>query len=122
MPWTIWPALVVLWGVCWMFNSELVSSEAVEAEVPLLLDQPVQPLEAQEHWLEEYINTLPTTSSDDGAVASLWNIFRDTSTAAPDWRAMDQPTQIDMNLASPTTPLVAPASIGGEHACPTWPG
>lgn len=20
MPWTIWPALVVLWGVCWMFN------------------------------------------------------------------------------------------------------
>jgi hypothetical protein len=19
MPWTIWPALVVLWGVCWMF-------------------------------------------------------------------------------------------------------
>lgn len=25
MPWTIWPALVVLWGVCWMFYS---SSEA----------------------------------------------------------------------------------------------
>jgi hypothetical protein len=21
MPWTIWPALVVLWGVCWMFYS-----------------------------------------------------------------------------------------------------
>ena len=22
MPWTIWPALVVLWGVCWMFYDE----------------------------------------------------------------------------------------------------
>jgi hypothetical protein len=22
MPWTIWPALVVLWGVCWMFYGE----------------------------------------------------------------------------------------------------
>lgn len=24
MPWTIWPALVVLWGVCWMFFDELI--------------------------------------------------------------------------------------------------
>ncbi|KAL9114708.1 MAG: hypothetical protein Q9227_001386, partial [Pyrenula ochraceoflavens] len=23
MPWTIWPALVVLWGVCWMFYNPL---------------------------------------------------------------------------------------------------
>jgi len=23
MPWNIWPALVVLWGVCWMFYSPL---------------------------------------------------------------------------------------------------
>jgi len=22
MPWTIWPALAVLWGVCWMFYEE----------------------------------------------------------------------------------------------------
>jgi hypothetical protein len=21
MPWDIWPSLVVLWGVCWMFHS-----------------------------------------------------------------------------------------------------
>lgn len=27
MPWTIWPALVVLWGVCWMFYSENGSAE-----------------------------------------------------------------------------------------------
>lgn len=39
MPWTIWPALVVLWGVCWMFYSDQVSYEAVEAELPLSLDQ-----------------------------------------------------------------------------------
>ncbi|CAI6090688.1 unnamed protein product, partial [Clonostachys chloroleuca] len=24
MPWTIWPALVVLWGVCWMFKPSMV--------------------------------------------------------------------------------------------------
>lgn len=24
MPWTIWPALVVLWGVCWMFYEEAI--------------------------------------------------------------------------------------------------
>ncbi|KAK4224513.1 hypothetical protein QBC38DRAFT_15828 [Podospora fimiseda] len=23
MPWTIWPSLVVLWGVCWMFNEPM---------------------------------------------------------------------------------------------------
>ena len=26
MPWTIWPALVVLWGVCWMFHPQPNSS------------------------------------------------------------------------------------------------
>jgi hypothetical protein len=26
MPWTIWPALVVLWGVCWMFYDESVGN------------------------------------------------------------------------------------------------
>jgi hypothetical protein len=34
MPWTIWPALVVLWGVCWMFY-------------PGPLDQQVQTLDVQ---------------------------------------------------------------------------
>ncbi|KAK5051492.1 hypothetical protein LTR84_003144 [Exophiala bonariae] len=36
MPWTIWPALVVLWGVCWMFydgfNSEWTFSNAISAD------------------------------------------------------------------------------------------
>jgi hypothetical protein len=27
MPWTIWPALVVLWGVCWMFYEPNVSQQ-----------------------------------------------------------------------------------------------
>ena len=28
MPWTIWPALVVLWGVCWMFHTPPNSGDA----------------------------------------------------------------------------------------------
>ncbi|KAK3315964.1 hypothetical protein B0H66DRAFT_592224 [Apodospora peruviana] len=37
MPWTIWPALVVLWGVCWMF----IQNQASPREDPSLL--PRQP-------------------------------------------------------------------------------
>ena len=32
MPWTIWPSLVVLWGVCWMFYEELWGGQG---ELPL---------------------------------------------------------------------------------------
>lgn len=35
MPWTIWPALVVLWGVCWMFYTPL--SPIDEHQLQLLL-------------------------------------------------------------------------------------
>jgi hypothetical protein len=35
MPWTIWPALVVLWGVCWMFYTPL--SAADERQIQLSL-------------------------------------------------------------------------------------
>ncbi|TLD39628.1 hypothetical protein E2P81_ATG00615 [Venturia nashicola] len=28
MPWTIWPSLVILWGVCWMFYRPLLGHEA----------------------------------------------------------------------------------------------
>jgi len=35
MPWTIWPALVVLWGVCWMFYTPL--SPVDEHQLHLLL-------------------------------------------------------------------------------------
>lgn len=36
MPWTIWPALVVLWGVCWMFYTPLNSANKEQFEVSLL--------------------------------------------------------------------------------------
>ena len=32
MPWTIWPSLVVLWGVCWMFYNPLNSAEGEQFE------------------------------------------------------------------------------------------
>jgi hypothetical protein len=34
MPWTIWPALVVLWGVCWMFFDELSCNFGDQREHP----------------------------------------------------------------------------------------
>jgi hypothetical protein len=36
MPWTIWPALVVLWGVCWMFYNPLSSEDVVNLQSTLL--------------------------------------------------------------------------------------
>jgi len=37
MPWTIWPSLVLLWGVCWMFYNPLNSDEGEQFE-PLFLE------------------------------------------------------------------------------------
>jgi len=34
MPWTIWPALVVLWGVCWMFFDEPSCNSGDQSEHP----------------------------------------------------------------------------------------
>lgn len=34
MPWTIWPVLVVLWGVCWMFYEELSWNLGDQGELP----------------------------------------------------------------------------------------
>jgi hypothetical protein len=38
MPWTIWPALVVLWGVCWMFNEELNWNWGDQGDLPTASD------------------------------------------------------------------------------------
>ncbi len=35
MPWSIWPALVVLWGVCWMFYTPLNSADKQQFELSL---------------------------------------------------------------------------------------
>lgn len=47
MPWTIWPALVVLWGVCWMFHSGPVPCAVAEAERTLPPDHQEQLLSFQ---------------------------------------------------------------------------
>lgn len=36
MPWTIWPALVVLWGVCWMFYTPLSPADERQLQLSLL--------------------------------------------------------------------------------------
>jgi len=33
MPWNIWPSLVVLWGVCWMFYNPLSPFGDAELQV-----------------------------------------------------------------------------------------
>jgi hypothetical protein len=38
MPWNIWPALVVLWGVCWMFYTPLVTPQPDDASIYLDVD------------------------------------------------------------------------------------
>jgi hypothetical protein len=35
MPWTIWPALVVLWGVCWMFNTRPNTADELQLQLSL---------------------------------------------------------------------------------------
>lgn len=35
MPWTIWPALMVLWGVCWMFYEELNWNWGDQGDLPM---------------------------------------------------------------------------------------
>lgn len=47
MPWTIWPALVVLWGVCWMFYSGPVLCAVAEDERTLPLGDQEQLLDFQ---------------------------------------------------------------------------
>lgn len=39
MPWTIWPALVVLWGVCWMFYPSPAEGELALKNLDRLLDE-----------------------------------------------------------------------------------
>jgi hypothetical protein len=36
MPWTIWPALLVLWGVCWMFYTPLSPADEHQLNLSLL--------------------------------------------------------------------------------------
>jgi hypothetical protein len=36
MPWTIWPALLVLWGVCWMFYTPLSPADEQQFDLSLL--------------------------------------------------------------------------------------
>lgn len=55
MPWTIWPALVVLWGVCWMFYGEYGWSVGDQAD----------------SWLLEDVNTMTVlTGKDPSSFAS----------------------------------------------------
>lgn len=39
MPWTIWPALAVLWGVCWMFYPSPTEGQLALENLDLLLDR-----------------------------------------------------------------------------------
>lgn len=100
MPWTIWPALVVLWGVCWMFYSESGSNKAPEGESLISADQQRQLLNCQDGDLENDtgINLPITTSPNNTAIPiSLWDW-----TAIPDWGAGYETTQTEAAIFAMT--------------------
>lgn len=87
MPWTIWPALVVLWGVCWMFYPPTGSSvDEVEVEAPVFLDPLEQALDIECRYSSQspqYSGILTLSGDPDiwwqqPAVIPLWDDFPDT--------------------------------------------
>ncbi|KAK1252712.1 hypothetical protein MKX08_003899 [Trichoderma sp. CBMAI-0020] len=106
MPWTIWPALVVLWGVCWMFHSG-----------PLPPDQQEQPLDFQVANFEmggfsgnDSSIDLPDADLPDDTAAFPWDFWLDTFAATQGWGVTDQPVQTDEAAASSNIPAISPAT------------
>jgi len=52
MPWTIWPALVVLWGVCWMFDTRPNTTDELQLQLSL---QAVEPTLSSSSGMQEYL-------------------------------------------------------------------
>lgn len=84
MPWTIWPALIVLWGVCWMFYpSPGRATGATELESHSQLDYQLQP--------EEYGGDLLFSGLD--ATQQIPHSLED-SPFSDEWWALHQPSTI----------------------------
>ncbi|KAK4187009.1 hypothetical protein QBC35DRAFT_499817 [Podospora australis] len=66
MPWTIWPALVVLWGVCWMFYSPVDFDAMFQTEGLELVT--VTPFMFQAPYTS--LREVPTQSASEGAQSS----------------------------------------------------
>ncbi|KAF2869239.1 Alpha/Beta hydrolase protein [Massariosphaeria phaeospora] len=58
MPWNIWPALVVLWGVCWMFYTPPTTPRPGEPFAP---------------FQSENFDLLPDTTNPDLSFIGLWD-------------------------------------------------
>lgn len=114
MPWTIWPALVVLWGVCWMFYPPNDAWQPIFEDPNQYLGMPVQ------GWLD---------SSD---LSSLFNFTPSSMNVllAPETIDLQQlhiatetyPPPQSLSLSRPETmPIYEPqtSTPGGESSGPT---
>ncbi|RSL80233.1 hypothetical protein CEP52_017421 [Fusarium oligoseptatum] len=122
MPWTIWPALVVLWGVCWMFYpSPGRTAGATELETQSDLDYQPQ---SEDIGGEQLSSGLDTTQ--------LISHSLEASLYCGEWWALDQPstiydpTTMPMNHDMAAYPLDSagqpgPIRTGGPARSPTNP-
>lgn len=80
MPWSIWPALVVLWGVCWMFYSQEADRRDLQAfeSLPGHPQVNVPPLT-----VETSTHAVPVT----GPALGDWNVIdiQTNDHQRPDW-------------------------------------
>ncbi|KAL7798296.1 hypothetical protein V8C37DRAFT_251405 [Trichoderma ceciliae] len=89
MPWTIWPALVVLWGVCWMFYPDLVPNEVVGVEQLAPLDQQRQISDAQDRLGDDMSMSIPSP------ISALLDGIPVTTTTTYDGSFVYQPSHIE---------------------------
>jgi hypothetical protein len=131
MPWTIWPALVVLWGVCWMFHSGPVPCAVAEVERTLPLEHQEQLLDSQgefyysnnpssaadfetDDWLRNDKGfNLSTIASFDNTIDIAefsWNPWPDSAGVTYNWGCVDQLSQIDEAAASSIIHAISPTT------------
>ncbi|KAH8901689.1 hypothetical protein GQ53DRAFT_8239 [Thozetella sp. PMI_491] len=133
MPWTIWPALIVLWGVCWMFYPHPATDEFDQDDWPSLLRQLDRAEDAQESFVQTNLGTLPETnleiesredafdistpSVDEAFMDELWSsIVSETSTFVPD---ISNPAKLSQDTALSFSPFaLSMHTINAEASLP----
>ncbi|EEU40641.1 uncharacterized protein NECHADRAFT_75990 [Fusarium vanettenii 77-13-4] len=77
MPWTIWPALVVLWGVCWMFYpspDKTFDGTSLDSQPPLEYQLRPEELDDGLLWLDlSGVHPISQSFGDLSFSAEWWN-------------------------------------------------
>ncbi|RSL54707.1 hypothetical protein CEP54_009747 [Fusarium duplospermum] len=103
MPWTIWPALVVLWGVCWMFYPSPGKTRGeTSLDSQTHLEYQLQPEELDEEllWLElSGVHSISQPFGDYSFSEEWWNPHQPSTT--DDSQIM--PVNHDVEACPPTS-------------------